>query len=479
VSSNRARVIYSLLSGAFLITSLFLIIAGGISEDIGMTSLGVMFVWCSAFTHALGRRERNVIYLLFLFTIFLFLLSRVVVRWILYREVYMPFDYDIMRHVYLCIYLSIIGLWMGSFTNLTFHPRQYNEKPLTQSLDYEALRTVLKPLTLICGFAQLARAVEKSVYWFASGSLGDLQINYATNLPSIVLRISFVYVLFLCMYLATFPTKKQAFPVLIQLLIIEAMKMVYGHRSDFVLGLMFIFVYYSIRDRFDDEIWIGRKEKLFTVVSIPLLIILLVFIGYYRKQNTFEFNGLLNVLWQFFESQGTSINILGYAAQNADKLPQPNFLYLFDTTYTFLSTNPVSSLIFGTKSYSVNTVGRALYGTSLEQALYYIINPTSYLAGYGGGSSYIAEIDVGYGYFGMILINLILSNVIYKINIYDYRSYGATVIILAFLKSLFIIPRAGFDSFVGELISVTHIIALLLVWALYQEVKRRRRASVI
>ena len=189
----------------------------------------------------------------------------------------------------------------------------------------------------------------------------------------------------------------------------------------------------------------------------------------YRVGGSFQFTTFSDVLLDFFESQGTTINVLGYAYEYADKLTQPHFLYLFDDTYTFLAANPISSLFTGKHVYLVNTVERALNGTSLDQSLYYIINSESYLRGNGCGSSYVAETYLAFGYVGSFLFNIVLANILNKINGYGYSSLWKNVLLLIFVLSVFFIPRSGFDDFVGEFASATHILVIMGVWMLYKD----------
>ena len=295
---------------------------------------------------------------------------------------------------------------------------------------------------------------------------------------------SYIYILMLCIYLATKPSKRQSMFFIGQYLVCGALQMIYGSRSDFILGLMFIVVYFVMRDRLNDdtaeairEVWYGKKEMVFTIVAIPLLIVLLVFIGYYRRNNSFHFTGLIDTLFEFFESQGTTIDVIGYTKIYEDTFTQPKFLYLFDRTYEFLTTNPIGSILTGRQAYASNTIERAKYGTSLGMTLYYQINSISYLAGYGCGSSYIAEAWLGYGYFGLFIINFALSRIISRLNEYKFNKFIPSVVCLIFLQSLFFIPRNNFDYFVDDMASMTNIFAIIILWMLYKLFQNRQGIS--
>lgn len=458
-----------------LILSLFYCVSGLVYSDIGSLSVSAFLMWAAAMLGAFSKKDWNIIYIFFLFTFFLFLLSRTMVRWVSYGEIYMPFRTETMTHIYVLIIVSLAGLIVGNYVKLSFARKQNSENQYYFNTDkMDALRKVSAPLVVLTGLAQLIVVLERAAF-YQVGFGGAMRVSFSSSLPTLVLRASYEYTLLFCIYLATMPRKKEALGFIFEYLAISAIKMVYGSRCDFILGLMFVLVYFIMRDRIniryqlEDTEWLGRKEITITLVSIPILIILLTLIGTYRVGGSFQFTTFSDVLLDFFESQGTTINVLGYAYEYADKLPQPNFLYLFDDTYTFLVANPISSLFTGKHVYLVNTVERALKGTSLDQTLYYLINSESYLRGNGCGSSYVAETYLAFGYAGSFLFNIVLANVLNKINGYGYNSSWKNVLLLIFVLSIFFIPRAGFDDFVGEFASATHILVIMGVWMLYKD----------
>ena len=472
-----------------LLLSFFYMIYGLIDTDIGLLSAAAFLWWSVALADAFTRRNRNIIYIFFLFTFFLFLLSRTIVIWINNGEIYMPFCYQTMVHIYCLIIVTLAGLLVGNYVNFQFGRRNKNtqEQYLLNKDKMDVLRNVSAPLTIIAGIAQLLVVLERAVF-YQVGFGGAMRVSFSSGLPSLLLSISYEYTLLFCIYLATMPKKREALGFIGQYLFIAAIKMVYGSRCDFILGLMFVLVYFVIRDRINEKYnlaetqWFGKMEKTITLVSIPVLIILLTFIGTYRVGSNFQFTTFTDVLVNFFESQGITINVLGYAYENAEKLTQPHFLYLFDDTYTFLTANPISRLFTDRHIYMVNTVERAIYGTSLDQSLYYIINRVSYLNGNGCGSSYIAETYLAFGYLGTFLFNIILANVLNKIDVYGYSKFWKNVLVLIFILSLFFIPRSGFDDFVGEFASATHILVIMFVWLIYKDrlgKRERERRSML
>lgn len=484
------KVFGKLISIVLCVLSIVLFVVGLATQDIGIMSLAAFSAWGMAFFAAMGEEERNIIYIFFLITFFIFLLSRVMVRWLENGEVYMPFHTDTMIMVYSCLTVSLFGLVAGTSLKQRIKIGNLGAKSSSEptSLSAEESRiniSLIRQLsgitTAISGFATLFVVLERIAFWSITGSGGELRVSFATTLPGIVLRFSYIYVMVFCVYLATLPDKRRCMPIIIQYLIVNALRMFYGSRMDFAVGLMFLLIYFVIRDRLNKneesnrEIWFGRPEKLFTVISIPVLIVILVFVGYYRRSTSFEFTGFFDTLADFFESQGTSINVIGYTDVYKDGFTQPKFLYLVDRTYEFFTANPISSLITGRHAYLSNTVERAQYGTSLGMTLYYHINQVSYLAGYGCGSSYIAEAWLGYGYVGLFFINFLLARIMKRLNEYSFHKFIPSVIALIYLQSLFFMPRGGFDSFVDDIASMTNIIAIFVLWILYKMVNGRNR----
>ena len=346
----------------------------------------------------------------------------------------------------------------------------------TSNINIKALRLSSALFTLLSGAALFLTEAEKALFYRSSDILdgGALRVSYATSLPGVVLRLSYVYNLMFCIYLATLPEKKKCRWMFLLFIVIRAMKLIYGSRGDFVLCLMFAYIYYWMRDIKNKksgetgEKWLGKAEKTLLVASIPAIIILMVFIGYYRTNTAFHFSGFFDTLYEFFFSQGVSIDVLGNTQKYINDFNQPHFLYMFDNTYQFLVTNPISKIITGKTYYAANTVERALYGTSLGQTLYYNINPQSYLAGNGCGSAYLAEAYLGYGIVGVFVINFLLERIMNRISKAKSNNVASLTIRLLFILNLFFMPRSGFDVFIGDFTSVTHILALIMLWVLYK-----------
>lgn len=495
------KAVVQFFSLIFGIAALVVFIMGLVSQETTVLILSVFLAWGVALLSALSMKNKNVIHIFFLFTFFVFLLSRVMVRWLDSGEIYMPFPQEVMTTVYTCLFLSLFGLTIGAaLPIIRLSPQR--QSPLEQrKLDMakeeerqkkegearELLRVPAAIFTILCGVAALLLVLEQAAFWRVSGYGGDLRTAFKSSLPTIIVRISHVYTLMLCIYLATLPKKRRCMPILLQYLAVSALKMFYGSRMDFTVGLMFLLVYFVMRDQMNKDLktdpsekpptkWFGKGELIFTLVSIPLLIVLLVFVGNYRTHTSFSFSGFGDSFKEFFEKQGTSIDFIGYTKIHKAQITQPHFLFLFDRTYEFLTTNPLASFLTGRHSYAANTEARALYGSSLGMTLYYYVNRTSYLLGNGGGSSYVAEAWIGYGYVGVFFVNVLLAKIMSWLSRFRFRRLAPSVFVLLYLQSLFFMPRGGFDTFVGDFASMTHLIAVFLLWIAYRAAADKKRS---
>ena len=75
------RTILKILSGFMAVFALFELAIGIITSNVGTMSVSVFLVWGAALLLCLSRPKVNVIYMFFLISFFVFLLSRVMVRW--------------------------------------------------------------------------------------------------------------------------------------------------------------------------------------------------------------------------------------------------------------------------------------------------------------------------------------------------------------------------------------------------------------
>ena len=131
---------------------------------IGALALATFCAWGMALFGAISSRKKNIIYIFFLITFFIFLLSRVMIRWFRTGEIYHPFSVETMVMVYSCLTVSLFGLAIGNATAGTKFGfgKKYQEKYINDEDGYRGredninlpvIRQLSGIITLICGFA--------------------------------------------------------------------------------------------------------------------------------------------------------------------------------------------------------------------------------------------------------------------------------------------------------------------------------------
>lgn len=145
-----------------------------------------------------------------------------------------------------------------------------------------------------------------------------------------------------------------------------------------------------------------------------------------------------------------------------DQIPK-GFTYSFE----FLRSG-ILGRILGIPIYHGNTIEHALYGGSFTHALGYVVLGTSYLAGYGPGSSYIAELFYDFSYMGVIIGSVIYSWLFVNISNIAGKPPFIFSICLSVLTQLLWAPRSSFSGFITVLFYPTTWIAYLVIFGFAQ-----------
>ena len=121
-------------------------------------------------------------------------------------------------------------------------------------------------------------------------------------------------------------------------------------------------------------------------------------------------------------------------------------------------------MLFGTQSYSAQTVDMALYGNSLSDTVSYLDLGQKYLEGAGLGSSYIVETFVDFGYIGVMLFSFILGIfLVWCVNKFN-NSILSSYFVLVALIQLFMVPRSAATSWLVLLMYIPAFILLIGIW---------------
>lgn len=324
-----------------------------------------------------------------------------------------------------------------------FQESKRSRKVFTKQF-YEKLQNVALLVFCVSWAFYLGQQLEKFLFLQGKDYL-DYYTQFQSKAPLIVNLIASFMKYALCIFLATFPTKKKAFVPLAMFLLSAVPELLIGLRNPVVLNCLFIFLYYFVRDVLEDgEKWIGKFEKICSIIMFPLAIIGLSAVTFIRGSKSMAGTGALQLFVRFFYGQGVSFRVLCEGYWAIPKLPNHPFRsYTFGSALDYFLHGTLSQKLFGAKAFPPgNNLMKATEGNSLSHHISYITKGDEYLQGKGWGSSYLLETYADFGYVGVAVFSLLLGLML-VLAIYLWRkNHISRIIILASSMGIFFIPRA-------------------------------------
>lgn len=284
---------------------------------------------------------------------------------------------------------------------------------------------------------------------------GDYTISAIINRMEIVSRTS------MFIGLAANPSKKRAWAYFMLGLPISVMTIIEGSRTWFVVYILFyIYYFYTFNNWEKKEITIKeqkRKNKRLLLIAVALVVILspvLYIYGYSRVDRTIQgsMNPIMLIL-QFFSTQGGSVKIIGWAERYNGELP--GICYSLGSIIDRIQGN----------SYPAYSLESALEMNRFGNIMSYLDSPYNYtVLHYGVGSSYIAEVYYDFSYFGVVIINIILSCIFLKLSSYKSTSVLVKSFIFMMFCYLMMIPRGALLQPFDNIFSLSCLLTMFLVF---------------
>lgn len=261
-------------------------------------------------------------------------------------------------------------------------------------------------------------------------------------------------------------------------LLYAVLSLLTGRRSNFMIGILFILLYFIFRHyRNKEECWIKKKHIVFIFITIPILAVFLQARSFLREGFAVD-QSWKELFFGFFQQQGFSSSIIRLEKFYENDLRQNAFYSFFGIVKTF-RTNSIIKLIFNPQynfSYLHNSVEFAKNGNSLSNALSYKVL-WSYLSGTGVGTCYIAELYHDFGYIGVAIGNFIYGYIMSVINKVWNKSKRHTVwgiaIGFSMVESFIKAPRWNFDIIFQYFLDLGMWMAFISVFILSMLLRRK------
>lgn len=443
-----------------------------------------LLLWVNIFVYSLGDTGNRSMLLAFTIAFFTFLMGRDFVQQVFSYQVEC-FDIEINQHLYICIILSLISLMCGYFfcnrNNWRFNFSRHIS--VEQELQSEAsIDPIVKNLSKILFFVSWVFAVVAKIVvasFVSSYGYFEYYTDFSEYLTGntvlyIISKLEGVMPVALCIFSATLPSKKEYMIPSLMYVVYMLVSLATGQRSVFILGILFLMVYFLYRNkRNPEEGWFTKKMVVATIISVPLIAVLMSILANVRMGETAQTIPVIDGIFSFLYDQGVTGNVIKRAFMYRDQIPEQIY------SLEFLHSG-IFARLFNITVYHGNTVEHALYGGSFTHALGYVTLGNSYLAGRGTGSSYVAELFYDFGYIGVVIGNIIYGYIIAHINhpvtknnvfFMSVRYYIITQILWA--------PRASLTGFLGNLFAPLTILSFLFVFGLAKLLKERYRGVSI
>ena len=264
-------------------------------------------------------------------------------------------------------------------------------------------------------------------------------------------------------FLATFPEKKKIkFPCTLYLLY-SVLSLFTGIRGEVVISILFLLWYFMKRDekRIDQKVNIS-SSKIFILALLALFAFeFLLDFGSIRLGGAASQDSFVNKLRDFLDSQGGSGRLVALGLENEEKILEyiSPFLIVFAPVKNFLINNSLVRLITG--GVLGQTMNTLLKAPSFGLVITYVTNKSSYLNGAGLGTCYIAELAISSGAIGIILGNVVLGQLLNKIDNITASKWSGTVLLFNSFYYLVYIPRHDTLQIIPESIALVLFIFLI------------------
>lgn len=492
--------------------------------------LGVMTFWLVNVFYCFENIKQRIYFFIFNATLFVFLLSRPVISFFQGKK-WWNFEAQSVNFALNGLMLALVSMLVGYsiceqiikdkeklrknslIKKKTIEAPKYFEKFADSSFIFN-----LRVISLIAFFVSisffLVAEIERFTFMRYRSYL-ELYTSFKSQLPYIIPAIGSTSKYFLCIFLATLPSKKWAF-IPLALYVISALPVLFiGLRNPIVLNLIFAFLYYFTRDIMDglnygnketslkekdfskkltrtgkinkakrklQNKWIGKKEWACVILLTPICIMFLGIYNYIRDGKQAESLKVLDVITDFFYKQGVSFDVLCIGYESIPKIEYTGFKnYTFGPIIDYFTHSKLAQLLWGAKAFANgNNLDMALYSNNFSHRMSYASRGTEYLQGHGWGSSFILETYADFGYLGIVIFSILLGMLFaYMIKLISKGSVMFTFALVA-LTDIYICPRSSALGWISFIVYIQFIVPMLLCYMIASLcVKEYRRKNHI
>lgn len=462
IKTNKIRIIrYS-----SIILCTISILLGYCLKSFNILCMSMIFLLVHNLIYSLEKISSRVWFLVMHVTIFTFLISRPFIS-MLRGEAWWKITLQEPKNICFSIniiLISMLMLFVGAvIAESRFSVKRINEEKIKKKEFRNNLQVVSMVAFYITMCFFLLQEGEKLLF-MQGKTYVEYYSGFQSQLPGVVLSIAALMKYCLCIFLATFPSKKRSFIALALYEVSALPQLIIGVRNPIMLNSLFILLYYILRDIIGDrEKWIGKIEKLLMIIGIPFVLVFMSAISYIRGGVKIAQLNILNLFVDFFYGQGVTFDVLGIVYGYRFNLPVRAWRnYTFGGIIDYIVHGRIGQALWGMDALpSANCWTNGRLSNNLGHNFAYLYMEEEYLNGRGYGSSYMLENFVDFGYLGVIIFNLILGFLL----VYMLRRFGKNTlmdtIVLVSLTSIFFIPRAEATGWLTFIVTLQFWIGII------------------
>lgn len=425
-------------------------------------SIFVNLVFC------IFKIKQRFILLLFVLTIFLFLVGRPYVEMIRKDNWWSVSSSEGIKNALLSIQLVLSVLPVGGMTAKETNNIREGVLIEERTITIGKIRMAALIIFILGLLGGVVDGFQKMSY-MTSHSYVEYYSEYTTSTPFVFKAFVRLLKPAMCLYLATFPKKKMTIFVLISYILTTIPYIVVGMRSPTLLACLFSLSYFLLREfRYpNQERWVGKKEIIILLLAIPSLAIFAYSYNFIRQGKAYTIDN--KVFLNFIHQQGISFQYLAQGFDVLDELPVkglPGYMLgpLFDN---IVYGTAIGRMIFNTKAIATQSMEAISVGHDMKQHLSYALMGNGYFLGYGSGAIFILEVIHDIGWLGLLVYSFFMGW--FCVKIVDWflspKLIGNTIIIYSLLQ-IYYIARSDALSFLEHIINPYFWIAMIIIYTL-------------
>ena len=412
--------------------------------------------------------EENFCLIFFLFAFFFFTMGCEFSNIFSKEEIIRDVNNSANLHYYIVILLSLLGVILGYQVKLKRKSLFSNIIQYKERFSVQSAKKVSKRVFYLTYLPYILPVIERIIF-LQSFTYYESYYLYKSNIPTVITFIGSVCPIAFALFLATFPSKREIKTPLLMYISYALLYIFTGKRFITVSSLIFVLVYFVIRNQTDKEqgeIWIKRKTIMSIIAFFPLFCIFLAAYSTIRTGASLSSDvGIIDLILVLMTNIADTDKVIKYGYIYKDMFPNEH-IYSFGNIIDYFKYGYISK-IFGVNNGSVSqTVEYALNGSNYAYTISYLHYPDLYLNGHGLGSCYIAELYQDAGYIGVLLGNLLYGFLLRNIFRISSSSPWKNFLVIYCFRNLLLMPRGSFDVIFRELIALSFIISLIIMYIL-------------